>query len=168
MSESDRPSPRATSMASARPAGRRPTASQVRGTNSVSNGEERAPPAEDRAPAVSLATDLLTVIGRDGRFKWLAPRFPPAFGYAEAELLDQPFISSIHLADRAATSTALEKLSQGEPTLGLENRFRCKDGSYRRLAWTAISTSEGLLYAVAREITERRQPEEKRARSFAR
>jgi hypothetical protein len=33
---------------------------------------------------------LLTVIGPDGRFKHLAPRFAPTFGYAEAELLEQP------------------------------------------------------------------------------
>lgn len=34
-------------------------------------------------------------------------------------------------------------------------------------AWTALPTPEGLLYAVARDITERWQPEE-RARSLAR
>jgi PAS domain S-box-containing protein len=155
-------------MTSARPTGQWPATSQVRGTNSVSNGEARPPPAEDRAPLVSLATDLLTVIGRDGCFKRLARRFPQAFGYIDAELLDQPFITCIHPADRAATSAALEKLSKGAPTLGFENRFRCKDGSYRWLAWTAMATPEGLLYAVARDITERRQPEEERARSLAR
>src|SRR5712691_707347 len=144
MSGSDRPSPRATSMARARPTDHPPTASQVRGTNSVSNGGARTPPAEDRAPFVSLATDLLTAIDGDGRFKWLAPRFPQVFGYTDAELLDQPFVTFIHPADRAATSSALEKLSEGEPTLGLENRFRCQDGSYRRLAWTAIPTPAGL------------------------
>ena len=155
-------------MASARSSDHRPTASQAGGTNSESNGAAPPPPAEDGAPSVSLATDLLTAIDRDGRFKWLAQRFPQAFGYTEAELLVQPFITFIHPADRAATRSALEKLSRGEPTLGLENRFRCKDRSYRRLAWTAIPTLEGLLYAVAREITERRQPQEKRAGSFVR
>jgi signal transduction histidine kinase len=63
------------------------------------------------------------------------------------------FLSFIHAADTAATNTALEQLARGEPTLGLENRFRCKDASYRRLAWTAIPTPEGLLYAVARDIS---------------
>ncbi len=155
-------------MACARLTGPRPIARPVRGNDSVSNGEERAPPAEDRAPLVSLETDLLTVIGRDGCFRRVAPRFPRAFGYTEAELLDQPFIIFVHPADRAATSASLDKLSQGEPTLGLENRFRCQDGSYRRLAWTAMPTPEGFLYAVARDITERRQPEEERARSLAR
>jgi PAS domain-containing protein len=105
-------------MASARPTGHRPIARQVRGANPVSNGEDRQPPAEDRQPFVSLATDLLTVIGRDGCFKRLAPRFPHTFGYTEAELIEQPFLTFIHPADRAATSAALEKLAQGEPTLG--------------------------------------------------
>jgi PAS domain S-box-containing protein len=136
--------------------------------HSVLVDAEHPPSAFGHVPFVSLATDLLTVIGRDGCFKRVAPTFPHAFGYTEAELLDQPCITCIHPADRAATNAALEKLSQGEPTLGLENRFRCKDGSYRWLAWTAMPTPEGLLYAVARDITERRQPEEERARSRAR
>jgi PAS domain S-box-containing protein len=117
---------------------------------------------------VSPATGLLTVIGRDGCFKHLAPTFPPAFGFSQGDLLEQPFISFVHAADRPATDAALEKLTQGEPTISLENRFRCKDGSFRRLAWTALPTPEGLLYAVARDITERTQPEEKQARSLAR
>ena len=110
----------------------------------------------------------MTVIGWDGCFKRLAPLFARTFGYAEEELLDRPILSFIHPADSAATNTALEQLARGEPTLGLENRFRCKDASYRRLAWTAIPTSEGLLYAIARDISLREQPEDKQARSLAR
>jgi PAS domain S-box-containing protein len=165
MSASDSLSRRAR----ARSTGHRPTGNQEPGANSVSHGGARLPPAEDRAPIVSLATDLLAVIGRDGHFKRLGPRFPQAFGYTEAELLDRPFISCINRADRGATSVALEKLSQGIPTLEFGNRFRCKDGSYRRLAWTAMPTPEGLVYAVARDVTvERSQSQEKRARSLAR
>jgi PAS domain S-box-containing protein len=111
---------------------------------------------DDRGPPGTLATDLLTVIGGDGGFKRLAPWFPQAFGYTEAELLDRPFLTFLHPDDRAATKTTLDKLALGEPTLGLVNRFRCYDGSYRRLAWTAMPTPEGLLFAVARDITEPR------------
>jgi PAS domain S-box-containing protein len=115
---------------------------------------ERSPPAEDHAAYVARATDLLTLIDRDGCFKRLTPRFPQAFGYTEAELLGRPLINFVHADDRDATSAALDKLIQGEPTLGLESRLRCRDGSYRHLAWTAIPTPEGLFYAVARDITE--------------
>ena len=51
--------------------------------------------------------------------------------------------------------------------LASRTAFGVKDASYRQLAWTAIPTSEGLLYAVARDITLRKQPEEEQARSLA-
>ena len=155
-------------MSSARPTGQGPTVSRIRETRSLTTGEGRSPPADHRAPFGSLAIDLLTVIGRDGWFKRLAPRFPQAFGYTEAELLDAPFISFIHPLDCAQTSAALEQLGQGAPTLGLENRFRCKDGSYRQLAWTAMPTPEGLLYAVARDVTKRKPMAAEHAQSVVR
>jgi PAS domain S-box-containing protein len=133
----------------------------------MSKGGERAPPLVGHAPFVPPATDLFVVIGRDGAFKRLAPRFPQAFGYTEAELLDQPFVSFVHPGSAAGTRAALDKLSRGEPTLALENRFRCKDASYRRLAWTAVPTPEGLLYAVAHDVTRRRPPDKTRALSLA-
>jgi PAS domain S-box-containing protein len=146
----------------------RPHANDAREIHWASNTEERTPDAGAGGPLVSLATGLLSVIGRDACFKHLAPTFPPALGYTEAELLEQPFISYIHPDDRARTSAALDKLARGEPTLGLENRFRCKDASYQWLTWTAVPTPEGLLYAVARDITTRGQPEQARAHSLAR
>jgi len=154
-------------MASARPTGYRPNENLVQGANAPSEGQEH-PPSVGQVPFVAPASDLLTVIGRDGCFKRLAPLFPPAFGYVEEELLDRPFLSFIHPADTAATKAALKQLARGEPTLGLENRFRCKDASYRRLAWTAIPTPEGLLYAVARDITQRKGREQEQAQSLAR
>src|SRR5260370_39947680 len=113
----------------------RHTVPLLRRITPVSRGAGRSPPPEDRPP---LATDLLTVIGGDQCFKRFAPSFPHAFGYTEAELVDLPFITFIHPADRAATSAVLEKLSHGELTHGFENRFCCKDVAYPRLAWTAM------------------------------
>ena len=155
-----------SSIACPRPIDYVPNTTPVEDASAVARGEKHPPSAVDVA-FVSPANNLLTVIGWDGCFKRVAPLFPPAFGYAEDELLDRPFLSFIHPADTAATSTALEQLARGEPTLGFENRFRCKDASYRRLAWTAIPTPEGLLYAVARDITQRKQPEEKQPQSLA-
>jgi PAS domain S-box-containing protein len=122
--------------------------------------------ADQHPTRVLHSADLLTVIDPAGRFKRLGPRFPQTFGYTQAELLDQPFLAFVHPDDRAATSAALNRLGQGEPTLGLENRFHCKDDSYRWLAWTAMPTPEGLLYAVARDISERRLPEQDEPRSL--
>jgi PAS domain S-box-containing protein len=117
----------------------------MRTVDTASQDGEHTPSAVVDVPYASPPNDLLTVIDRDGCFKRVAPLFPAAFGYTEEELLDQPFLSFIHPADVARTSAALEQLARGEPTLGLQNRFRCQDASYRRLVWTAIPTPEGLL-----------------------
>lgn len=156
-------------MACSGAASQRTMKANARGTDAdLHYGDGRSPPGEDPTAFTLPSSDLLTVIGPDGFFKRVAPRFPSSFGYGETELLDQRFLSFIHPADRPATVAALEQLAHGQPTLGLENRFRCKDASYRRVAWTAIPTPEGLLYAVARDVTERGWPDEERARALAR
>ena len=50
----------------------------------------------------------------------------------------------------------MTKLANGLETICFRNRYRCKDGSYRRLEWTSYpEPATGLLYAVARDVTER-------------
>jgi PAS domain S-box-containing protein len=110
----------------------------------------------------SVSLDLLRVAGGDGYFQRLNPAFTLAFGYAEAELLAAPFLTFVHVEDRPATRAELEKLGRGLPALGFENRFRHKAGDYRWLAWTAVPTPEGLVYAAARDITAHKLEAERR------
>ncbi len=115
----------------------------------------------------SLSLDLFSVTGRDGYFRQVNPAFTRTFGYTEAQIREQPFISFVHPDDRAATAGQLEALARGEPALEFEHRFRCRDGPYRWLAWTAVPTPEGLVYAAARDVTRRREAETERTRSAA-
>src|SRR5439155_26267997 len=53
------------------------------------------------------------------------------------------------------------KLAQGIDTISFENRYRCKDGSYRWLSWSAAAaTTYQLIYAVGRDISDRKRSEE--------
>ena len=115
---------------------------------------------EDLNRFFSLSLDMLCVAGLDGYFKQINPAFEEILGYTKAELFAQSFLSFIHPDDVVPTLTEMDKLSQGVKTIAFENRYRCKDGSYKWMQWSA-TPYEQLLYAVARDITERKQTQEK-------
>jgi len=123
-----------------------------------------SPPAGaelDRYFALSL--DLLCIAGLDGFFKRVNPSWTRVLGWSEAELLSRPVAEFMHPEDRARTLQARARLMQGVPVMGLENRYRCKDGAYRWLSWQSSLYSEaGLVIAAARDVTERRQADEDR------
>jgi PAS domain S-box-containing protein len=105
-----------------------------------------------------ITPDMLCVAGLDGYFKIINPAFERNLGYRLEELKEKPFLDFVHPEDRPATLKEMEKLGQGETTLFFENRYLCKNGTYKWLAWTSHpDLKEGLLYAVAREVTERKQ-----------
>ena len=108
----------------------------------------------------NLSVDLLCIAGADGFFRRLNPAWQKTLGYTEAALFKRPFIEFVHPEDREATLAEVEKLAAGASTIDFVNRYRCKDGSYRWLSWTAKPSPDGLLYGIARDITDRHQAEE--------
>jgi PAS domain S-box-containing protein len=73
----------------------------------------------------------------------------------------EPFLEFIHPEDRPATIAEMERLAAGVDTIFFENRYRCKDGSYRWMQWNATPDfDQQLIHAAARDITERKHAEE--------
>jgi PAS domain S-box-containing protein len=106
-----------------------------------------------------LSIEMLCIAGTDGYFKRLNPAFEQTLGYSSEELQSKPFIELVHPDDREATLRELTKLSEGEATTCFENRYRCKDGSYRWLSWSSSPQYNGHLFASAIDITERKRAE---------
>lgn len=106
----------------------------------------------------TYAIDMMCIAGTDGYFKRVNPAFERTLGYTVQELQARPFVSFIHPEDRTETIAEVGKLATGQPTLRFENRYRCNDGTYRYLQWSCYPEAAiGLLYAVARDVTEARR-----------
>ncbi|NES97298.1 MAG: PAS domain S-box protein, partial [Desertifilum sp. SIO1I2] len=105
----------------------------------------------------NLSLDLLCVVNFAGEFKRINPAFATVLGYSPAEMIAQTVRDLVHPDDRDRTAQALEQLSQGELIVNFENRYRTKTGEYLWLAWKARPLVEqNLIYAIARDITERK------------
>jgi PAS domain S-box-containing protein len=142
---------------------------RVEGTVRTARAQREQRRAEaERERFFQLAPDLFCIAGMDARFRRVNPAFVRALGWSEEELYAHPFLHFVHPEDLPATQAELEKLSRGEPTLRFENRYRCKDGGYRWLAWAATPVvEEGFMYAAARDITEARRAQTERERLLA-
>jgi diguanylate cyclase (GGDEF)-like protein/PAS domain S-box-containing protein len=103
--------------------------------------------------------DMLCIAGLDGYFKRVNPAFARALGYVPEQLLARPFVEFVHPDDVAATLKALDGLGANQDCVNFENRYRHSNGEWRWVAWhcPALSSSTTRLYAIARDITERKR-----------
>lgn len=110
---------------------------------------------------INLSVDMFCIAGFDGFFKSLNPSWEKTLGFTSEELLAKPYLEFIHPDDRLATVAEAGRLENREATFAFENRYLCKDGSYKWFSWNSVSVPEqALIYAVARDITERKHAEE--------
>lgn len=110
---------------------------------------------------LELSIDMFCTAGFDGFFKTLNPSFENTLGFTTAELLAKPYLEFIHPEDREATVAEATRLQNREVTIAFENRYLCKDGSYKWMMWNAVAVpGQELIYAIARDITERKRAEE--------
>src|SRR3984957_968298 len=116
----------------------------------------------------TLSLDMLCIAGFDGYFKRINPAWEKTLGGPAAELLSKPYFEFIHPDDLAATLAGAKTIDQGGQSMSFENRFRCADGSYKWLLWNATpSAGQELIFAVARDITARKQAERRLSTGYA-
>lgn len=112
-----------------------------------------------------LAIDMLCVLGFDQYFRRLNPAWERVLGFTPAEMMSRPFIELVHPDDRERTLAQNRDVRVGGQALGFENRYLCKDGTYKWLLWNATpEPGEGVIYGVARDVTARKRAEEERER----
>jgi two-component system, sensor histidine kinase and response regulator len=106
----------------------------------------------------TLSIDLLCIANFNGYFVRLNPAWETTLGISRDELLAKPWLEFVHPDDREATVNALTTIVNDTLLWAFENRYRCADGSYKWLQWTSYGYRDlGLIYAVARDVTEPRR-----------
>jgi PAS domain S-box-containing protein len=112
-----------------------------------------------------LSIDMLCVLKFDGYFARLNPAWEATLGFARGELMARPFIEFVHPADRDRTLGQNHDVRGGGQARLFENRYLCKDGSYRWLLWNSTpDPARQVIYGIARDITARKRAEEERER----
>jgi len=125
---------------------------------------DRARAAEELEGFFAVSIDLFCFLDFNGYFRRLNPAWERTLGFTREELMSRPFITFVHPDDRARTLEQNADVRRGGQARGFENRYLCKDGSYRWLMWNATPHSlEGVIYSAARDVTARKDAEAERA-----
>ncbi|HEV2844340.1 MAG TPA: histidine kinase dimerization/phospho-acceptor domain-containing protein, partial [Thermoanaerobaculia bacterium] len=123
--------------------------------------DERTHAQQERDRFFEMSRDMLCIAGYDGYFKQINATWERLLGYTAEELMAKPFLEFVHPDDRTPTSTETHRLSHGGGTLDFENRYQAKDGTWRWLSWrSSVNEERELIYAVARDIQERKRVEQ--------
>jgi diguanylate cyclase (GGDEF)-like protein/PAS domain S-box-containing protein len=110
-----------------------------------------------------LSRDMLCTSNMDGYFVELNDAWTRYLGYTLEELRSVPFLERVHPDDRERTEAEAAALFQGGETIGFENRYLAKDGSWHWLRWSSqLSPDESMIYARAADVTELKQFETER------
>ena len=131
-------------------------------THAVDHADRNATRAEAVVEKFfDLSNDLLCIANMNGYFVKLNNSWERTLGFTTGELTKQPFIDFVHPDDVAPTIEQYTRQAGGNDVISFENRYRCGDGSYRTLLWNATQpVNNGLIYASAHDITERKQMEQ--------
>jgi PAS domain S-box-containing protein len=122
--------------------------------------EDRLEAETKRNRFFTLSLDLLAIASFDDFFIQLNPVWEATLGFTVDELRSKSLLEFVHPEDRTATAEQLTMVKMGSAPAYFENRYRCKDGSFRWLGWTAAPfPAEQLVYIFARDITARRSAE---------
>lgn len=105
----------------------------------------------------NVSLDLLCIADLSGHFVRVNKLWEDLLGFPSAELEKMKFIDFVHPEDLHSTLVAIDQLKEHE-VIGFTNRYRKHDGTFRYMEWHSVSIGN-LIYAAARDITERKLAE---------
>ena len=111
----------------------------------------------DISPSIISTVNLTT-----GYFMNVSPAVTRILGFTPEELISRPFIEFIHPDDRPRTTDKVVEKKENKIFTAFENRYLCKDGGYKWIAWQGTAPNEnGIVTAIGSDIDLKKQNEEK-------
>ncbi|HHX58996.1 MAG TPA: PAS domain S-box protein, partial [Candidatus Moranbacteria bacterium] len=105
-----------------------------------------------------LSLDPQCILDASGRFLRVNAAFSDVLGWSEEEFLNSRYLDLIHPDERADAERKHGSIHAENAAQRLEVRFSRSAGDWRWLSWNAVADEHGgLIYAVARDVTERRE-----------
>lgn len=99
-----------------------------------------------------MSPDLLGFVDLGGVFFETNPAWQIVLGWSVDEIRSKTFVDFLHPDDMDSTLAVFEDMKQGGTALHFENRYQCKDGSYRWLSWVAAQEAD-VFFCSARDVT---------------
>ncbi len=117
--------------------------------------------AEAGARHFALSRDLLCTADFAGNLVTANGSWQRVLGWSPEELIGRPFADLVHPDDRESTRRETEQLLAGNATIDFTNRYRTRTNTWRWLEWSSkVDHEHELIYAVARDVTDRRLAEQ--------
>ncbi len=108
--------------------------------------------SDDFARFFESALDLQAIASAPGYFRRVNPAWQRTLGWSSEEVTQVPWLELVHPDDLQATRDVNSRLFAGTTVLSFENRYRCKDGSYRWIHWHAERVGDEA-YCTGRDVT---------------
>ena len=114
---------------------------------------------------IANISDVIAIMDKDGTLKYKSPNIEKWFGWQPDDLVGTDGWETVHPDDlKRIQKEFFTLLDKDNSVATVEYRYKCKDGSYKLIALTAVNlTNDPMISGVLmnyRDITERKQAEE--------
>ena len=100
-----------------------------------------------------VTPDLMGALNAEGVFETSNPAWQSMLGWTEEEVRRTSIWDFLHPDDVESTRAGFASTQVGEPAIQFQNRYRCKDGSYRWISWVGVP-EDGTVYCTGRDISD--------------
>jgi PAS domain S-box-containing protein len=109
---------------------------------------------DDLAVFLEMSNEIFGVFDLARGLAWSNGAAAALLGYEEEELARLSLVDLIHPDDLVKALALFDQPADDVEPARIQSRYKCKDGSWRWLEWTArIAPENGFVYGAARDVT---------------